>query len=143
MSRAKTGVVRRRKHKKVLKLAKGYRGTNSRLFKRAHEAVLHAGAYAYIGRKLRKRDMRKLWIMRINGALKTIDDKVNREARQGELRSKRGYPGVDGALGQKLKYSRFINQLKKANVMLNRKMLSEIAIADNATFKEIVKKVSA
>lgn len=115
MPRAKTGVVRRRRHKKTLKLAKGYRGTNRRLFKRAHEAVLHAGAYAYIGRKLRKRDMRKLWIMRINAALKTIDEK--------------------------LQYSRFINQLKKANVMLNRKMLSEIAIADPKSFKAIVEKV--
>jgi len=116
MPRAKTGVVRRRKHKKVLKLTKGYRGTNSRLFKRAHEAMLHAGEYAYIGRKLRKRDMRKLWIMRINGALKTIDEK--------------------------LKYSRFINQLSKANVMLNRKMLSELAVSDANAFKKIVEKIS-
>ncbi|MGD9129710.1 MAG: 50S ribosomal protein L20 [Candidatus Woesebacteria bacterium] len=116
MSRAKTGVVRRRKHKKILKLAKGYRGTNSRLFKRAHEAVLHAGQYAYIGRKLRKRDMRKLWIIRINAALKTIDEK--------------------------LQYSRFINQLKKAKIMLNRKMLAELAVSDEATFKKIVDKVS-
>lgn len=116
MPRTKTGVVRRRKHKKVLKLAKGFRGANNRLFKRAHEAVLHSGQYAYVGRKLRKRDMRKLWIIRINAALKTIDEK--------------------------LQYSRFINKLKIAKVELNRKMLSEIAINDNNTFKAIVDKVS-
>jgi large subunit ribosomal protein L20 len=116
MPRAKTGVVSRRRHKKILKLAKGYRGTNRRLFKRAHEAVLHAGAYAYIGRKLRKRDMRKLWIIRINAALKKID--------------------------QKLQYSRFINNLSKAKVMINRKMLSEVAIADPKSFKAIVDSVS-
>ncbi len=116
MSRTKTGVVRTHKHKKVLKLTRGFRGANNRLFKRAHEALLHAGEYAYIGRKLRKRDMRKLWVIRINAALKTISEK--------------------------LQYSRFINQLKKANVSLNRKMLSQLAINDQATFKAIVDKVS-
>lgn len=116
MSRTKTGFVRSRKHKKVLSLTKGFRGANNRLYKRAHEALLHAGEYAYIGRKLRKRDMRKLWIMRINAGLKTIDEK--------------------------LQYSRFINKLKKANISLNRKMLSELAINDQATFKNIVDKVT-
>ncbi len=114
MPRSKTGTVRRRKHKKILKLAKGYRGTNNRLYKRANEAVLHAGQYAYIGRKLRKRDFRKLWIMRINAGLKQIDEK--------------------------LQYSRFIHALKKANITLNRKMLSELAIQDFAAFKSIVEK---
>lgn len=112
MPRVKTGVTRRRRHKKVLKLTKGFRGTNSRLFKRANEALLHAGKYAYVGRKLRKRDMRKLWILRINAAIKEVDET--------------------------LKYSRFMNALKKADISLNRKMLSEIAIADFKTFKNIV-----
>ena len=112
MPRTKTGVTRRRRHKKVLKLAKGYRGTNSRLYKRAKEAVLHAGKYAYVGRKLRKRDFRRLWITRISAAVKEIDPTYN--------------------------YSRFMNDLKKANITLNRKMLSELAIADFAAFKKIV-----
>ncbi len=116
MPRTKTGTTRRRRHKKVLKLNKGYRGTNSRLYKRAKEAALHAGQYAFIGRKLRKRDMRKLWIMRINGALTEI--------------------------GAKLNYSRFINALKREKIELNRKMLSEIAVNDAKAFKAIVDKVS-
>lgn len=113
MARAKTGTTRRRRHKKILKANKGFRGTNSRLYKRAKEAWLHAGKYAYIGRKLRKRDMRKLWIMRINAALKEM--------------------------GEGLKYSRFINALKKADIQLNRKMLAELAVTDFKTFKEVVK----
>ncbi len=116
MPRAKTGVTRRRRHNKILKLAKGFRGANSRLYKRAKEAVLHSGQYAYIGRKLRKRDMRKLWILRISAAVK--------EASEGTLN-----------------YSRFMNLIKKGNIELNRKMLSEIAIADFTTFKSIVTKV--
>ena len=113
MARVKTGVTRRRRHKKILKANKGFRGTNSRLYKRAKEAFLHAGKYAYVGRKLRKRDMRKLWIMRINAALTEM--------------------------GEGLKYSRFINALKKADISINRKMLAELAVADFNTFKEIVK----
>lgn len=112
MPRVKTGVTRRRRHKKVLKQTKGFRGTNSRLFKRAKEALLHAGHYAYVGRKLRKRDMRKLWILRINAAVKEVDETM--------------------------KYSRFMNGLKKANISLNRKMLAEIAVSDFKTFKDIV-----
>lgn len=115
MPRAKTGVVRRRAHKKILKQNKGFRGTNSRLYKRAKEANLHAGQYAYVGRKLRKRDMRKLWIMRINAALNTI--------------------------GSTLNYSKFINGLKKANIALNRKMLSQLAIKDGKAFQAVVTKV--
>ena len=114
MARVKTGVTRKRRHKKVLKLTKGFRGTNNRLYKRAKEALLHAGHYAYVGRKLRKRDMRKLWILRINAAL--------------------------SEMGEGLKYSRFINNLKKANISLNRKMLSEVAINDFKTFKQVVEK---
>ena len=112
MPRVKTGVTRRKRHKKVLSANKGFRGANSRLYKRAKEALLHAGQYAYIGRKLRKRDMRKLWIMRINAALTEI--------------------------GEGLKYSRFINALKKANISIDRKMLAEVAVSDFKTFKDIV-----
>lgn len=115
MPRAKTGYTRRRRHKKVLKLAKGYRGTNRRLFKRAHEAVLHAGQYAFIGRKLRKRDMRRLWITRISAAVKKADEKMN--------------------------YSRFIKGLKDNNINLDRKVLADIAVKDFSTFSQIVKKV--
>src|SRR3989344_1872231 len=116
MARVKTGVIRRRKHKKILKLAKGYRGTNRRLFKRAMEATLHAGQYAFVGRRLRKRDMRKLWIMRIGAGLTQ--------------------------LGNSLNYSRFINGLKKANIALNRKILSELAINNPKVFKAVVDKVT-
>lgn len=115
MPRTKTGTTRRRRHKKVLGLAKGFRGTSSRLFKRAQEAVLHSGQYAYIGRKLRKRDMRKLWITRISAAVKEADPSYS--------------------------YSRFIADLKAAKVELNRKMLSEIAVRDFMAFSQIVKKV--
>ncbi|HPS40646.1 MAG TPA: 50S ribosomal protein L20 [Candidatus Woesebacteria bacterium] len=115
MSRTKTSVVRHKRHKKVLNLTKGFRGTNSRLYKRAKEALLHAGQYAYVGRKLRKRDMRRLWIMRITAAIKQVNENLN--------------------------YSRFIKGLKAAKIELNRKMLSEIAVKDFDTFKEIVAKV--
>jgi len=117
MPRTKTGFTRHRRHAKVLKLTKGFRGTNNRLYKRAKEALLHAGQYAYVGRKLRKRDMRSLWIVRINGALKMVDENIM--------------------------YSRFMNNMKKTNLGLNRKMLSELAIADFNTFKSIVQKVQA
>lgn len=115
MSRTKTGVTRRKRHKKVLDLTKGFRGTNNRLYKRAKEALLHAGQYAYIGRKLRKRDMRKLWIIRINAAIKQVSESLN--------------------------YSRFIKGLKTAKIELNRKMLSEVAVKDFDTFKDIVAKI--
>lgn len=115
MSRTKTGVTRHKRHKKVLSLTKGFRGTNNRLYKRAKEALLHAGQYAYIGRRLRKRDMRKLWIIRITAAIKQVSESLN--------------------------YSRFIKGLKIAKIELNRKMLSEIAVKDFDTFKEILAKV--
>lgn len=117
MPRTKTGVVRRQRHKKTLKLTKGFRGTNRRLVRRSSEALLHAGQYAYIGRKLRKRDMRSLWILRISAGL--------------------------GQSGSELNYSRFINALKKAKINLNRKMLSELAINDAKAFKTIVEKAAA
>ncbi len=112
MSRTKTGPIRKRKHKAVLKATRGFRGTNNRLFKRAHEALLHSLSYAYVGRKLRKRDFRKLWITRISIALKNVDKELN--------------------------YSTFIHQLSKKNIVVNRKMLSELSIKDFETFKKIV-----
>lgn len=111
MPRTKTGYTRKRRHKKVLKLAKGYRGTRNRLFKRAKEAVLRAGQHAFIGRKERKRDFRKLWILRINAGIRRLN--------------------------HNLTYSKLINLLKKADIRLNRKMLSELAVKDLETFKEI------
>jgi len=112
MPRVKTGTTRHARHKKVLGLTKGFRGTNSRLYKRAKEALLHSGQYAYIGRRLRKRDMRKLWIIRINAALSEIDET--------------------------LRYSRFIKDLKTANIALDRKMLAEMAVSDFTAFKKVV-----
>lgn len=113
--RVKTGVVRRRKHKKILNQAKGYRMTRSRLFKVAHQAVTRAGQYAYIGRKLRKRNFRKLWIQRINAAVR-----------------KKG-----------LSYSKFIHLLKENKIDLYRKMLAELAVRDPDTFEAIVDKVKS
>lgn len=115
MARTKTGTVRRQKHKAILKHNKGFRGANTRLYKRAHEAYMHSGMYAYIGRKLRKRDMRSLWILRISAAIKQVDEALS--------------------------YSRFMKQLKDAHVALNRKMLSELAIADFTAFTKLVKQV--
>jgi large subunit ribosomal protein L20 len=115
MPRVKTGVVRRRRHKKLLARTKGFRGANTRLYKRAKEADLHAGQYAYVGRKLRKRDMRTLWIVRISAALRTLGDGLN--------------------------YSRFIQMMKKANIGLDRKILADIAATDFTSFKSIVEKV--
>ncbi|OGV96411.1 50S ribosomal protein L20 [Microgenomates group bacterium RBG_16_45_19] len=113
--RVKASVVTRQRHKKVLNAAKGSRLSRSRHFKAAQEQVLHAGQYAYIGRRLRKRDFRRLWIQRINAGLSQIDDGPS--------------------------YSVLMNLLTKANVKLNRKMLAEIALNDPATFKTIVSQV--
>ncbi len=115
MPRVTAGVRRRRRHKKVIKLAKGYRGTRSKLFGRAHEAIVRAGEHAFAGRRLRRRDMRRLWIARINGAL--TEHGIN--------------------------YSRFIKGLHDAKIDLNRKVLSEMAINDPAGFKTVVEKVRA
>jgi len=113
MSRVKTGVTRKNRHRNVLKATKGYWGTKNRLYKRAKEAFIHAGEHAFFGRKLRKRDMRKLWIIRLSAALKEYN----------------------------LNYSVFINKLQKSKIKLNRKMLSEIAIKDSATFSAIIDKL--
>jgi large subunit ribosomal protein L20 len=112
MARIKGAIMTRKRRKKVLKLAKGYFGAKSKLFKTAKEAVMKSGNYAYIGRKQRKRDFRKLWITRISAAAK-----------------------MNG-----MNYSTFMNGLKKAGVELNRKMLAEIAVADAAAFTALANK---
>ena len=110
MARVKSGMTTRQKHKKVLKMAKGYFGAKSVRFRMANQAVMKSLNYAYIGRRLKKRDFRQLWIARINAATK-----------------------ANG-----MSYSKFIGGLKKAGVEINRKMLSEIAIADAEGFKNLV-----
>ncbi|HBY09734.1 50S ribosomal protein L20 [candidate division WWE3 bacterium RIFOXYC2_FULL_42_13] len=113
MARVKGGPRAHAKHKKVLKLAKGYRGTRNRLFRRAQEGVIRAGEHAFEGRKQRKRDMRRLWITRLSAALIKYD----------------------------VKYSRFIAGLKRSGIVLNRKMLSEMAINEPKDFEQIVNSV--
>lgn len=115
MARVKGALNTRKRHKKILKLAKGYRGGKSKLFRTANEAVMKSLVYAYVGRKHKKRDFRKLWIARINAA----------------------------ARSNGMSYSRFMNGLKKAGILMNRKMLSEIAIADMEAFKSLVDKAKA
>ena len=115
MARIKGATMPRKRRNKVLKLAKGYYGSKSKLFKTAKQAVMKSGNYAYIGRKQKKRDFRRLWIARISAACK-----------------------MNG-----INYSTFINGLKKANNDLNRKMLSEIAIADPQGFTALVEKAKA
>lgn len=113
VARVKRGVTSHRKHKKLLKLTRGYRGTKSKLVRTAKQAALHAGQYAYHGRKLRKRDFRRLWITRISEAVKKED----------------------------LSYSFFMNRLKKAQIELNRKILADLVVNDPATFTKVVDKV--
>jgi large subunit ribosomal protein L20 len=110
MARVKRAMNARKYHKKVLKLAKGYYGGKSKLFKTANETVIRALRNAYVGRKLKKRDFRKLWIARINA----------------------------GTRQNGLSYSRFMNGIKLAGIDINRKMLSEIAINDPKAFAELV-----
>lgn len=112
MARIKGAVTTRKRRKKVLKLAKGYFGAKSKLFKTAKEAVMKSGNYAYIGRRLKKRDFRRLWITRISAAAK-----------------------ING-----MNYSTFMNGLKKAGIDLNRKMLAELAVEDAAAFKALAEK---
>lgn len=115
MSRVKRGIVSRRKHNKIFDLAKGYRGTRSRLIKTATEAVLHADAYAYHGRKRKKRDFRRLWIARIGEAVKA-----------------EGYS-----------YSRFINAMKEKHIELDRKILANLVLDNRDAFTTVVKKAFA
>lgn len=114
MVRVKGGMTTRRRHKKVLKLAKGYWMTRHKQFRKAKEAVLHAGEYAFAGRKLKKRDFRSLWIVRLNAAVRSLG----------------------------LSYSTFINMLKKKNVGLDRKILAQIAVEHPKVFKNIVAEIT-
>ena len=115
MSRIKGGLSAKKRHKKILKLAKGYIGARSKQYRVAKQSVMKALDYAYIGRKNKKRDFRRLWITRISAACK-----------------------ING-----MNYSTFMNGLKKADIALNRKMLSEIAINDPAAFAELVAKAKS
>ena len=115
MARVKRALNTRKKHKKILKLAKGFRGGESRIYRTANQAVMRSMQNAYIGRKRRKRDFRRLWISRISAAAK-----------------------MNG-----MNYSTFMNGLKKANIEMNRKMISEIAIADPAAFAKLVEAAKA
>ena len=110
MSRAKRGFKARRRHNRVLKLAKGFRGSHSRLFRSAVEAVHRALCYAYRDRKQRKRAFRRLWIVRINAAVRNHG----------------------------LNYSRFVNGMKKAGIELDRRVLAELAINEPAAFADVV-----
>ena len=114
MARVKSGLVTKRRHKKILKRAKGYFGSKHRLYKTAKEQLMHSGAYAYRDRRQKKRDFRKLWITRINAACRLNN----------------------------ISYSKFINGLNKAGIVINRKMLSELAINDPKTFSELVKQAN-
>jgi len=110
MARVKRGNIARKRRKKILQLAKGYRGAHSRLFRIANQQVMKALRYSYVGRKQKKRVFRKLWITRIHTASR-----------------------LNG-----LSYSRLINNFKKSNIGLNRKMLAQIAVLDIPTFNELV-----
>lgn len=110
MVRVKRGNVARKRRNKILQLAKGYRGAHSRLFRVANQQVMKALRYSFVGRKQKKRIFRKIWITRINAASK-----------------------LNG-----LSYSKLIHNLKKSNIDLNRKMLSQIAILDNQTFNKLI-----
>lgn len=109
MARVKTALITRKKHKKILKRAKGYYGAKHYRFRMAKQAVMKSGMYAYVGRKDKKSNFRKLWISRINAAAR-----------------------MNG-----ITYSNLINGLKKANVVINRKMLAELAVNDPKAFTEI------
>ena len=110
MARVKRGTVSRRKHNKLFDSTKGYRGTKNRLVRKAKESSLHAGQYAFHGRKLRKQNFRSLWIVRIREAVKLED----------------------------MSYSVFMDKLKKANITLDRKILSSLIVEDPEAFKQIV-----
>ncbi len=115
MARVKTGYTRRRRHKKVLKITKGQFGTRSKLYRRANEARMKSLWYAYRDRRNRKRDLRRLWIARINAAAR----------RNG------------------LSYSRFIHAMKKADIQINRKMLADMAVRDPQAFAAVVEQAKA
>lgn len=114
MTRIKRGNVARRRRKKILKLAKGFRGSHSKLFRTAKQQVLKALKYSYVGRKNRKRFYRSLWIVRINASVRSY----------------------------KLNYSKFIHLLKKENIALNRKILSQLALFDKPAFSYFIDSIS-
>lgn len=114
MTRIKRGNVARKRRKKILKLAKGFRGSHSRLFRTAKQQVLKALKYSYVGRKHRKRNYRRLWIIRINAATRSLN----------------------------ISYSQFIYLLKKNNIAVNRKVLSQLALIDQYAFNHIVKSIT-
>ena len=109
MARVKGAMMTRKRRNKILKMAKGYWGAKSKHFKMANQAVMKSGVYAYVGRKRKKRDFRRLWITRISAACK-----------------------LNG-----MNYSTFMNGLKKAGIVINRKMLSELAVNDKAAFAQL------
>ncbi|RZA33616.1 MAG: 50S ribosomal protein L20 [Lysobacteraceae bacterium] len=115
MARVKRGVTARRRHKKILKLAKGYYNARRKVFRVANQAVIKAGQYAYIGRKQKKRNFRSLWITRINAAAR-----------------------MNG-----LSYSRFMNGMLKAGITLDRKVLADIAVHDAAGFAALAEKAKS
>ncbi len=115
MARVKGAMATKKRRNRVLKLAKGYRGAKSKQFRTAKQAVMKSMNYSYSGRKQRKREFRKLWIVRINAAARMND----------------------------MSYSRFMNGLKNANITMNRKMLSDIAIHDPAAFTQLVETAKA
>ncbi len=110
MARVKRGVTSHKRHKKVLELTKGHRGGRSKNIREAKSSLLHAGEYAFAGRKMRKRDMRRLWIIQLSAAVKA----------------------------EGLSYSRFINQLKVKEIKLDRKILADLAVNHPEDFKKIV-----
>lgn len=114
MTRVKRGNVARKRRKKILKLAKGFRGSHSKLFRTAKQQVLKSLKYSYIGRKNKKRYYRRLWILRINAAIRSYD----------------------------INYSQFIFYLKKYKIVLNRKMLAQLSIIDQSAFDFIIKSIS-
>lgn len=115
MARVKGAMMTRKRRNKTLKIAKGYWGSKSKHFKMAKEAVMKSGVYAYVGRKQKKRDYRKLWIARISAAVAPYE----------------------------INYSRFMYGLKKAGIEMNRKMLSEMAITDPTAFQKVVETAKA
>ncbi len=115
MVRVKGGIQTKKKHKKTLQLAKGYWMSRHKQFRKAEEAVLHAGQYAFAGRKLRKRDIRSLWIVRLNAAVRKFD----------------------------MPYSKFIHLLKEKNIDLDRKVLSQMAIDYPKAFEALVLQLKA
>lgn len=115
MARVKRGIVTHRKHKKVLNLTKGHIGGRSKLIKEAKSSLLHAGAYAFAGRKLRKRDMRRLWIVQLGNAVRN----------------------------EGLSYSKFISGLKVKKIQLDRKILADLAVNNPDDFKQIVAQVKS